>query len=333
MRIKFVNTNIKHKFFDLVKNKLNKNWKEIREDFNLPKSTLESYIYGRLSLPEKLFLEFISLLDKPDKEFILQNIEKVLDNHGAVKGGKNAYLINIKKFEKGRRKGLVSIKKNKKMQELEIKETILNINITPEICEVIGAFIGDGFFNCYNNKLYQIEFAGDSRFDLDYYNHKIIPILINIFPDINPHIYKVKNKNSLRIIFYSKKLFCFLRDIFGFIPGRKTHIIAIPSLIMKEKSFVYPTIRGIFDTDGGVYFDKRKGYNKPYPRIILQTVSKNLYAQLLEYLLKEFRIYSRYNQKRNIYILEIYGHNNLKKWLSLIGFSNKRHLNKIASVA
>ena len=61
--------------------------------------------------------------------------------------------------------------------------------------------------------------------------------------------------------------------------------------------------------------------------------SKPLYNQLKNILSKEFKLYSRFYSHRNVYVVEIYGYSNLKKWMSLIGFSNKRHLDKIASVA
>lgn len=333
MKVRISNKNIKKMFFDSVQNNFNKTWKEIRKELNLSKSSLERYKSGKSLIPEELFLKFINILNNIEKGKILENVEKIPDNFGQIKGGKKAYSINFKKFEEGRKKGLVSLSKSRRKKFREIKRFIFNIKISPEICEFVGAFIGDGFFNCYNNKLYQVEFAGDSRFDLNYYEEKIIPIVKRIIPNIKPHIYKVKNKNSIRIVFYSKELFCFLRDSFGFIPGRKAHTIKIPSEILKSKELLNATIRGIFDTDGGIFLDRRKGYKQPYPRIIFQTVSEDLYYQLLNYLSEDFKIYSRYNEKRNIYVIEIYGHSQLKKWMSIIGFSNKRHLNKIASVA
>ena len=116
------------------------------------------------------------------------------------KNVKKAYLINIKKFDEGRKKGIHSIKLSRRKHT---KYLFSDFELTPEICEFVGAFIGDGFFNCYKNKLYHIEFAGDSRYDLDYYKKVIIPSIKSIVPNIKPHIYKVKSRNSIRIIFYS----------------------------------------------------------------------------------------------------------------------------------
>ena len=137
----------------------------------------------------------------------------------------------------------------------------------------------------------------------------------------------------MQVNFYSKEFFIFLKEVFGFTPGRKTHTVFIPEIILKNKDFTYAAIRGIFNTDGCVFLDRRENYVKPYPRISLQTVSKPLYDQLKFILSKEFKLYSQFFPHRNVYVLEIYGFSNLKKWMSLIGFSNPRHLDKIASVA
>jgi len=298
-------------------------WREIYNSLEVPKSTFEMYKSGVSCMPENLFNKLINQLDSSSKKLILFNIKRLPDNFGQVKGGKKAYALNFDKFEEGRKKGILSNKINKN------KPFTFNIELSKDICEFIGAFIGDGFFNCYNNHLYQIEFSGDSRFDLKYYKETIIPIVKRIVPNVIPHIYFVKGKNAIRVTFYSKELFYFLKDFFNFTPGKKTYTVKMPDKILFNQDFVYSTIRGIFDTDGGVFLDKRKSYKKIYPRIIFQTVSKPLFNQLYSLLSKEFTLYTRFNQKRQIYIIEIYGINQVRSWMKLIGFSNQRQLDKI----
>lgn len=328
MRIKIFDEKIRIYFFNLIKKTYNQSWKDIRSNLGLSRARLDNYKSGKSLMPEELFFKLLNLLDNDERERILKKIQKFDKNWGQIKGGKIAYELNYEKFEEGRKKGAkVSKIMKKKFFSFD------HIQLSNEICEFIGAFIGDGFFNCYNNKLYQVEFSGNSILDLNYYTNTIIPIIKNIFPNINPRIYKVKCKNAIRVVFYSKELFCYLKDVFGFVPGKKAHTVKIPKIILDNELLIYPTIRGIFDTDGGVFFDKRKNYMKPYPRIIFSTISKKLYEQLLYYLSKEFQLYLRYDKNRKVYVIELYGHRQFKKWMSLIGFSNKRHLDKIASVA
>ncbi len=328
MRIKFLNDCDRDDFFSFVKNKIGKNWKEISRDFSINKSSLDRYRNGKILIPQDLFFNFLDLFTLRMKKLFLSKIKKLPNNLGQIKGGKIAYLKNLKSFEEGREKGISSI-----LQSQDSRGSLTSVSfnriLSSEICEFIGAFIGDGFFNVYNNKLYQIEFAGDSRYDLNYYQKTIIPIVKKIVPNVKPHILKVKNKNSIRVIFYSKNLFFYLKEFIGFAPGKKAYTISIPEKIVCNPHLMISAVRGIFDTDGGIFFDKRKGYKKSYPRIFFNTVSKNLFDQVSNFLSKHFKVYTYFNKKRNLYGLEIYGHKNLKKWMSLVGFSNERHLKKL----
>ena len=121
---------------------------------------------------------------------------------------------------------------------------------------------------------------------------------------------------------------------FGFIPGGgKSISVKIPKeIIGSGEKFINSTIRGIFDTDGCVFLDKRKIYKNIYPRITLQMISKELHEQLKSYLLGKFSLYCAekdIEEKNRAYYIEVYGIKQLKKWMGLIGFSNKRHLDKV----
>lgn len=335
MRIKIKGDYIREEFFNSIKLNLNKSWKEIRKELGVSKTSFDNYKSGKLLLPDKLFYSLLESIDEIEKKKIVANIENLQDNFGQINGGKKAYAINFEKFKEGRKKGATSLRKISQSKRIAEKIEFDNLELTPEICEFIGAFIGDGCFNHYKNNVYHIEFAGDKRYDMPYYKENIIPTIQSISSLIKPHIYiPPKKENAMRIVFYSRTLFYFLKDFAGFVPGKKTFTVYIPDKIINAgEKFINSTIRGVFDTDGGVFLDKRKNYKTPYPRIFLQTVSKPLYDQVHFYLSKEFNLYTRFNEKRQIYIIEIYGIQQLRKWTSLIGFSNKRHLDKVASMA
>lgn len=328
VRIRITSEKIRKRVFESFRNNFG-SWEEVRESLHLPKSTLEHYTSGRLTIPESLFETLKTYLPEDIKGELNNEFEKLPDNWGESKGGKVAYRKNCIYLEKGRLKGLMSLKKRYK------PSPSFDFPLFPEICEVVGAFVGDGCFNLYKNKLYHIEFSGDNRYDLHYYENIVIPTIKRIIPHIKPHFIKRKDKpNTIRIVFYSKDLFFLLKDYFGFIPGRKTFIIKIPDKICRAGDlYLRAAIRGVFDTDGCVFLDKRSSYKSPYPRITFQTVSKSLYDSLSSYLSQYFTLYTSFNEKRQVYIIEIYGINQVKKWMSLIGFSNKRHLNRLAPVA
>lgn len=334
MKIRIKDTNSRRLLFDSLKGKNGLTWKEIGKIYGIPKSTFEKYRNGQWCMKGELFSNLLSNVDKDIQNKVMISIEELPDNFGLVLGGKNAYLINRKKFDIGRKEGLSKLAHRRNLLgRQKVKYSFETFQLNTQICEVIGAFIGDGCFNCYKNKVYHIEFAGDSRKDLQYYQDIIIPAIKAVMPKVKPHIYKVRDRNSIRIVFYSKEFFYFLKEVFGFIPGKKTYTVSIPNKIISANDlFIRSTIRGIFDTDGCVFFDKRKAYKSYYPRVTLHTKSGALHQQLQNYLSKEFSLYSKFNQKKQVYVIEVYGKEQFKKWMSLVGFSNRRHLERIASV-
>lgn len=203
---------------------------------------------------------------------------------------------------------------------------IWSVPLSGELCEFIGAFIGDGFTNAYG-KHYFFEITGNSELDREYLFY-LANMACRLFDGIKPNFYRVKNKRAIRLRFHSKFLFRLFTERFQFHKGVKSHTVCVPEEILcsGEKN-VFAVVRGIFDTDGCVFFDKRKIYKKPYPRITLQVVSRPLYLNLKEILGAYFKVHSA--ELKRAYCIEVYGHKQLEAWMSLIGFSNQRHLNRI----
>jgi len=203
------------------------------------------------------------------------------------------------------------------------------IELNEEICEFIGAFIGDGYMSLMGKKNYVVGVSGNKVLDEDYLKNRLIPIVKKYFPKSNPHLRYRTDENTIVLLIYSKELCHFLMEL-GFNFGPKSRTVTIPSLIICKENLMNATTRGIFDTDGCFFIDKRKNYKKPYPRITLQVASIPLIEQLETYLSKNFSLYvdkSNRDGKRNT--LEIYGYQQLERFLKQIGFSNKRHMSKI----
>src|SRR3989344_6032005 len=215
-----------------------------------------------------------------------------------------------------------------------LKNNFKNIKLNKEICEFIGSYIGDGYLAHYEKHQYLIGISGDKKLDEDYLKNYLTPLIKRNFPSTEPRLYYRNDENTLMLRVNSKKLYDFFIK-FGFDSGKKSRNIKIPKDILKNKDFMNATVRGIFDTDDCIFLDKRANYKKPYPRITLQLSSQELINQLENYLSRNFKLYvnqSNRNGYRNY--IEIYGHTQLEMFLKQIGFSNKRHLNKInASVA
>lgn len=205
------------------------------------------------------------------------------------------------------------------------------MELNEEICEFIGAFIGDGYMGNYGKRKNQfvIGFAGDQKLDKDYFKNFMVPLLLRNFPKINSHIYYRKDENTIVLRIYSKKLFKIMES-FGFLGGLKTSTMRIPEIINRSNNyFIKATLRGIFDTDGSIYFDKRSAYKTHYPRVELHLHNPNLIKEV-NLLLRTFDIKVNMNQKYSR--IQINGHKNVKDFIDKIGFSNERHLSKIKKI-
>ncbi len=206
--------------------------------------------------------------------------------------------------------------------------------ITPELCEFIGVLIGDGFLAEYPRKNHPglkhryIEIAGHFEHDRHYFCEYLIPLIVRNF-NVKPRFYECP-KNTIRLKINSHKIFLEIRDNFEFPVGPKSYKIKIPEkIINSNKENLYACIRGIWDTDGCIFFDKRERYKNPYPRLTIQIASKPLQAQLISILSKDFKLHYGCGKEPKRNFVEIYGHDQLRKWISLIGFSNQKHLQRL----
>lgn len=337
-RFFFENENDRKEFFSDLRNASGfSSWMELAKRFGMTRTTFQYYQYGKVTISNKRFSSFIGVLPKDKQEYFLSKVSRKPANWGQVLGGKILYKKYPKEFEKRKQNGL------KKLFELRKQEFVTNFNLeiplTENLCEFIGAFIGDGNLNLNKKGRFNVNIVGHSKLDYNYLT-KYIPSLILPIIHRKTSVYFRKNTNAMRIGFSSKFLGKLLTERFRFPAGAKTYTVQIPEeIINAEERFVFATIRGIFDTDGCVFIDKRKIYLKPYPRITLQVTSQNLANQLEIFLSKYFKVYSSKTNRKikepkkfnshEIYAVEIYGLEQLEKWMKLIGFSNERHSNKV----
>ena len=215
-------------------------------------------------------------------------------------------------------------------------QNLLNMPLSEDLCEFVGAVIGDGSIDGYVNvrgkSKHHIFITGHAEDDLDYLTNRICQISETCFHKA-PRI-RYRKPSTIILNYYSKPIFDLLTKRLGFIPGKKVYTVVIPNEILNShENFLFATIRGIFDTDGGVYLDRRKIYRHKYPRIMLRIASEPLFSQLKFILGKYFSLYTAKKYAKNTkfvsYEIVVYGQKQVDLWMQLIGFSNKRHLTRL----
>ena len=319
-RIYFSDKNILTEFFKEIKdNGQLKSWRKLASYIGTARSNLGNYRNGNLLLSEERFLKLLDLINEEKRPYFLNNLMRKNKNWGQIIGGKKAYKINKKAFDIGRN---IAYKNRSVKYDFDI-----NMPLSNELCEFIGAIIGDGFTNKYKN-LYQIQISGDKKLDKQYYNDTLKVICEKLFK-ITPKI--TTRKRGFYFNIYSKRLFELLTKRFGIPAGVKCYSIKIPDEIIKAgNNFLKFVLRGMFDTDGGIGLDKRKAYKKPYIRINYTSASPLLMNQLNEILIKYNLPHSTHKVNNNrAQQIQINGEKNVKLFLSNIGFSNPRHLDKV----
>lgn len=313
MRLVFDNTEQRKLFFNELMSKNNSaslNKLSVRIGIN-PKS-MSDYYRGRSSVPDKIF-RLLSL-----KQF--SGYRLIQDNWGSKLGGREAFKKNKLAFDKGRQKAILISKNRKPLFDIYM-------NLDSDLSYFIGLFIGDGFANTYQS-YYIVQFAGDKRSETIFYSNYVSNIVKRLFK-INPKMHFDKDGNGLRFNLYSRELFHLLTQRFKIKTGRKSHTVLIPDEILNSvPSNIKSCIRGLYDAEGCVFFDKRKEYKKPYPRIELHMCNLALLKQV-SMILTKLGIHNVVGKSKKNLRVTIWGLEEVKKFTKKIGFSNPKQLEKL----
>lgn len=203
------------------------------------------------------------------------------------------------------------------------------MEITPSSGELVGIFIGDGFANKYGSS-YIVEFTGNSKNEVPYFDGTIIPLVSDVF-GARPHLRIVGN--AIRLRYNSKAMLDGLVEA-GLPTGEKSATVSIPDVFLVEEEVSRRVLRGIADTDGSVVWDRRASYRAPYPRISFNIASPQLASQISQTLASlGFRPTSRAHTRAvsgfRSYYVDIYGRLQTRKWMKEIGFSNPKNILRV----
>ena len=198
------------------------------------------------------------------------------------------------------------------------------------LAEEIGIHIGDGSLNRYKGRyLYSLR---GHRFDDEAYYRCFVPGLYKRLYNARVHIRTWPDVIGFQL--GSKAIGQFKSDTLGLPLGKKGNV-GIPSMIFSSKEFLKCFLRGLFDTDGSLYFEK-KSKNKPYyPRISISTTSKKLHTQTRDILTDVFgfnlscwKIEHEQRNWKTLHRICVRGESNLNKWFAIIGSSNQKNIAK-----
>ncbi len=212
---------------------------------------------------------------------------------------------------------------------------ILNFpkKISPELAEEVGWHVGDGSMNYYNYSgrrkgFYQLR--GHIEDDREHYLRRIKPIFKELY-GVDVSLRDMPSTRVFGFQIWSSELVKF-KESLGLGLGPKISV-KIPDIFLNDKRLKISVLRGIFDTDGCVYLEKKN--KKLYPKMEIQTISLPLALQLREIfnsLGLRATLYTNKNlnhpNKKICYAVTIRGVEMLHRFFDVIEPKNQKHLDK-----
>ncbi len=161
------------------------------------------------------------------------------------------------------------------------------VQIDAKIAELAGIHIGDGCISV-TKRYKEYALCGDINEEREYYDMWVMPLFNEkiALPLLGCDVVAKENPSNgvYGIYVFEPKVVEFFQNL-GFQPGSKRDIL-IPSKFLNDH-LVKRLLRGIFDTDGTIYFERNYSAKSPRhirPKIKLGTTSKRLARQILNVL-------------------------------------------------
>jgi len=201
-----------------------------------------------------------------------------------------------------------------------------------DLAEFIGILLGDGSIGRYESRIgnstktqYRVKVTGDASEDLPYFKDFLVPLLERIF-NKKPKLRFKKGERTVELLLFGPKIFTSLIEI-GIVEAPKKKRAVIPDFI-GDKNLQKEFLRGFFDTDGCVVFDKQHKDKHYYPRLEMKIDDTPMRNQIIEMLTSlEFGPITS-PQKGGIWRVQINGKTKYMRWVNEIGFNNAKHLTK-----
>jgi hypothetical protein len=326
MRILLSKSSRKILFDFLIKENNCNSLKELAIKLEVPFRSIQNWRYSQdRYLSEKIIPEKIKKK--------LEILDKQEDNWGKIKGGKKTYQIIKKKYGEEEIKkrqsngGKAALKNLNRIPE----ERDLNVN-DPLFLEFYGVLLGDGWLSKlnYNRKIISlIGISGNAKKDREFflYLKKNISVLFNR----KAYLKERPKYNSIELNFSDKILLQRFNLELGFPIGKKLNLSINKKIYELGYESMKKVIRGIFDTDGGIYFDKTPSGN-PYPCIDITMKAPILINQIYKMLIQEGFKLTLNDYRYPVLQIKLKGKKQLNKWMKEIGSSNPRNLNNYARV-
>ncbi len=212
------------------------------------------------------------------------------------------------------------------------------MELTVKHAELLGLVFGDGSVTYRKGtKSVRFQLRGDATTDREHYETFIIPLCNELIGHAvlgkAVSLITDRKNNCFGITVESPKLKAFF-ELLGFPIGEKNEL-PIPLWIKENSEFAKAFVRGLFDTDGCIYYrknntSKSKLHSVGFVSIV--STSKNLVFDVSEILTKEkikhyCTIGKKTNGEKTCYRVQVFKPHVLE-FMEIIGSHNPKHITK-----
>lgn len=325
MRVKLDNEQ-RLNYFSTLKKRANLSWNALATKLAINNRMLRSWRSGQWTLPKEVCnnIEVLYGVKLPEECLIEDSYWY------AKKAGKKGALIRYSLYgnfgtKEGRMKGgLNSIKSTKlKNTNFKFRKEISYPACSVEFAEMIGILIGDGGISPFQVRV-SLNLISDSK-----YAEYVSRLIENLF-NIRSVFSIAKSKLCIDVVVSSKSLVEFLIKS-GLPLGNKVEQnIDMPEWIKKDRALRLACLRGIFDTDGSVYFDKHYVKNIHYSNIniALTSASQKLLSSIYNIFVEE----GFHPTKTSGISIRLRRELEVVKFFEVIGSNNPKHISKFLTI-
>lgn len=201
-----------------------------------------------------------------------------------------------------------------------------------DLGEFVGVLLGDGSVGRYECRAgkkikiqYRVKVTGDATEDLPYFKDFLFPLMTRLFGK-EPILRFKRKERTMELAYFGKELYEFLIGL-GLASSPKRNRAIIPPFIF-DKNLEVHFLRGLFDTDGCLVFDKQRRDVHYYPRIEIKMLPCPMRDQLLSILSKLGFRYIISAQPNESLRIQMNGRKIVKKWIDVVRFNNQKHITK-----
>lgn len=283
-----------------------RDWK--REKYNISERAIKR-INGSLKSPR--------LINVND---LIEGWQKLVSDSNRIGGiaryKKYGYFGTIEGCRKGGSKAL-SILRSKGIIPI-CKHFLLPKRLSGELAEFVGILLGDGGITKE-----QVTITLNSEADKQYVEY-VNNLGSKLFND-KPTISKRKNCKATDVRFSGKQLVEYLVKNGLKVGNKVRQQVGVPDWIQNSKSYTKMCLRGLMDTDGGVFTHKYKVNNKLYAYLNICFTNRSL--PLLRFVyqtLKELGFTPKLKDKVENKKVWLYNTHEVDRYLSFVKSSNER---------